>query len=54
MQKDATIEIVIVSHLLGPEQLCGVLPDPAQKPCLTVAQQAAVDLSWGADGKALH
>ena len=54
MQKDATIEIVIVSNLLGPEQLCGVLPDPAQKPCLTVAQQAAVDLSWGADGKALH
>lgn len=45
MQKDATIEIVIVSNLLGPEQLCGVLPDPAQKLCLTVAQQAAADVS---------
>ena len=46
-------QIVIVSDLLGPEQLCGVLPDPTQKLCFAVTQQTGVDLSSGANGKAL-
>ena len=45
MQKDAMMEIMIVSSLLGPEQLCGVLPDPIQKLCFTVTPKTAVDLS---------